>query len=160
MSEEKIGFSQEFKKYSESGSYDNYNSEHVEFDAEFLELDSITDILTIMDEINKLSLRLFKYGTLCDSQNRVLHKIEDEFDKWKAEKYYAEQIDDKQFKSEKAKERYLMVTFSEEYSRYQNLIHSETYKLSLLQRVVRSLENYGYKLHDLKDYNLAIERNS
>jgi hypothetical protein len=112
-----------------------------------------------MNEINVLSYKLYFYGYLCDMQARVLQEIEDEFNKWMAQKFFVESVDDKQFKTEKSKERHIYMTYMTEYTKYEKAIANEKYKLSLLQRVVKSLENFGYKLHDLKDYNMTIGRN-
>ena len=149
-----------FKKYDESKTYYEYESQEVGFDPAVLQVESVTDITTIMNEINSLSLKLFQYGSLCDAQARVVQQLEDEFERWKAATYFNDKIEDKQFKTEKAKERHLMVQHSDIFWQYQNNLSDEQYRLSLLKRVVHSLESYGYKLHDLKDYNLAIERNS
>jgi len=154
------GFKRNFKNYDAVQTYSEYTESEVEFDPSFLELDSATDIHIIMQEINKLSYTIYKYGSLCDSQVRVLQQTEDEFEKWKAKVYFDEKIDDKKFKSDKSKERHIMIKYSEEFWKLQNNINAEKYKLSLLQRVLKSLEHYGYKLHDLKDYNLAVNRNS
>ena len=153
-------FVKKFKKYDETRIYNDYEELEIMFDSSFLELDSVTDIHEIMQEINKLSYRIFYYGSLCDSQNRVVQQLEDEFDRWKAEIFFNEKIDDKQYKSEKSKERHIFNKYSKEFIAFQNALSTEKYKLSMLQRVVKSLEGYGYKLHDLKDYNLAIEKNS
>ena len=153
-------FRKTFKKYDETKSYHNYAEHEIYFDPTCLELDSVTDILEIMSELNNISLKIFTYGSFCDSQARVLQYLEDSFERWKADKLHNAGIDDRAYRSEKSKERFLMVTFKEEYRSFQNSIAMEQYKLSLLQRVTKALESYGYKLHALKDYNLAIERNS
>jgi hypothetical protein len=155
-----IKFSKNFKKYEESKTYDEFANESVEFDSTELTLDSFTDIYVIMNEINKISEKTFKYGVLCDSQNRVVQQLEDEFERWKATIYYQHGIDDKVYKTEKSKERFLIVNHAEVYRSYQDKISAEKYKLSLLQRVVKSLESYAYKLHDMKEYNFAIEHRS
>lgn len=154
------GFKKSFKKYDENKVYNDYEEIEVSFDPSCLELETIDDIHQIMDEINRLSIKIYTYGSYCDAQVRVVQQLEDEFDRWKAEKFHNEHIDDKQFKSEKAKERQLMIVCPDEYWAFTNTIGQEKYKLSLLQRVVKSLEGFGFKLHDLKDYNLAISRNS
>jgi len=160
LTSENGAFTEKFKQYEESKTYNDFLDQEVSFDPTFLELDSITDIHAIMNEINGLSYKLYKYGILCDSQARVLQELEDEFDKWKAVVLHNDMVEDKQFKTDKSKERYLMVKYPNEYSSFSKTISAEKFKLSLLQRVISSLEKFGYKLHDLKDYNLAIEQNS
>jgi hypothetical protein len=154
------GFKKNFKKYDETKTYNEYEETEVSFDPSCLELESIADIHDIMDEINRLSLKIYTFGSYCDAQTRILQQLEDEFERWKATKYYQDGIDDKQFKSEKSKERHLINKYGEDYWAYINALSLEKHKLSMLQRVVRSLEGFGFKLHDLKDYNLAINRNS
>jgi hypothetical protein len=154
------GFKKNFKNYDENKSYSEFTESEVEFNSETLQLNDVEDIHTIMQEINKLSYTIYVYGSLCDSQARVVQQIEDEFEKWKAKVYFDEKIDDKKFKSENNKERQIMIKYGDEFWKYSNNIRAEKYKLSLLQRVMKSLEHFGYKLHDLKDYNLAINRNS
>ena len=153
-------FKKQFKKYDETKTYNEYEEVEVEFDPAFLELESATDIHKIMEEVNKLSYKLYFYGFHCDEQVRVVQQVEDEFEKWKATIYSTEKMDDKQFKTEKSKERFVMVKHGTDYWAFHNAVSAEKYKLSLFQRVLKALESYGYKLHDLKDYNLAIERNS
>jgi hypothetical protein len=72
----------------------------------------------------------------------------------------ANDIDDRSYKSEKSKERQLITMFTPMYTAYTNRIYDEKYKLSLLKRAVSALESYGFKLHALKDYCMAIEKNS
>ena len=160
MTDQKEGsFNIDLKEYNDKEGYDAYITKSVAFDPACLTLESVHDIQTIMNEINALSYKLYFYGYLCDMQARVLQEIEDEFNKWMAQKYFVESVDDKQFKTEKSKERHIYMTYMTEYTKYEKAIANEKYKLSLLQRVVKSLENFGYKLHDLKDYNMTIGRN-
>lgn len=160
LTNENGAFTEQFKQYEESKTYNDLTTKEIKFDPTFLELDSITDIHNIMTEINGLSYKLYTYGVMCDSQTRVLQELEDEFEKWKAIILHNDMIEDKQFKTDKSKERYLMVTYEKEYVSFSKTISAEKFKLSLLQRIISSLEKHGYKLHDLKDYNLAIKQNS
>lgn len=153
-------FTSSFKTYDSDKTYSAMNETDVSFDPEFLTLSNITDIYSIMNEINALAYKLYKYGSLLDAQTRILQQLEDEFDMWKATKLHTSGMEEKSFKSEKAKDRYLMMECADEYNKYIKLIGDEKYKVALLTRVVSSLEKYGYKLHDLKDYNIAINRNS
>ena len=160
LTNENGAFTEQFKQYEESKTYNDLATKEISFDPSFLALDSITDIHSIMNEINSLSYKLYTYGVLCDSQTRVLQELEDEFEKWKAIILHNDMIEDKQFKTDKSKERYLMVKYEIEYTSFSKTISAEKFKLSLLQRVIQGLEKFGYKLHDLKDYNLAVNRNS
>jgi len=158
MSDE--SFELDVKEYDDQKSYREYKSKTIGFNPNQLTLESVHDIHKIMEEVNSLSYKLYYWGHLCDMQIRVVQQIEDEFNKWLAQKYFVESIDDKQFKTEKSKERHIYMTYTTEFTEYEKAVATEKYKLSLLQRVVRSLENYGYKLHDLKDYNMTVNRNS
>jgi len=160
MSENSGSFKKNFKKYDDNKTYEQYEEQSVEFDPSFLELADINDIRRVMDEINTLSYKLYYYGSLCDAQSRVVQQLEDEFERWKAEKYHAHKIDDKQYKTEKSKERFIYNQYMIEFQRFEQALSNEKYRLALLHRVVKSLEAFGYKLHDLKDYNLTIGRNS
>lgn len=153
-------FKKNFKKYNESKTYNEYEQQEVEFDPDFLELDSVTDSLKIMNDLNSLSYKLYVYGTLADSQNHVLQQLEDEFERWKVQTYKAEGVDDKQYKSEKSKERFIWSKYPTEFDIYMQKLSKEKYNLALLQRVLKSLEGYGFKLQALKAYTLSIERNS
>ena len=54
----------------------------------------------------------------------------------------------------------IIPTFKDEYKQFKDRLNAENFRLSLMKRVVSGLENYGYKLHALKDASMAIERNS
>ena len=47
-----------------------------------------------------------------------------------------------------------MTVYGLEYDAFQNIIKNEKYKLGIIKRVCSSLEQYSFKLHSLKDYNL------
>ena len=163
MSDEYNGsFVRTFKQYDETKTFAEYDEHVVSFDPDFLELDNITDIEAIMLEINKLSYTIFYFGSLCDSQTRVVQQLSDEFERWKADVLHNLNLDKNKYKSIQAMDRFLMADppTKEAYYAYQSNLSAEDYKLSLLKRIASSLEKYGYKLHDLKDYNLAIKRNS
>ena len=153
-------FIRNFKQYHDSLTYNQYREHVISFDPTSLELINTNDLSEIMSEVNQLSYKTYYYGSLCDSQTRVVQQLEDEFERWRAEKLHKDGIDDKQYKNEKSKERYIFNTYKDEYIAFQNALSLEKYNLALLQRVVRSLEVYGYKLHDLKDYNMTIVKNS
>jgi len=153
-------FRKNFKKYDESKTYEEFEDQTIAFNSEFLQVADVNDIRKVMEELNALSYKLYYYGYLSDAQARVVQQLEDEFEKWKAVKLHEEKIDDKQYKNEKSKERYLSNKYSNEYTGFTRNLADEKYKLSLLSRVVSSLTSFGYKLHDLKDYNMTIGRNS
>src|SRR5271157_305246 len=149
------GFKENFKKYKDSATYDEMESQPIEFDVKQIQLENFRNMNEIMHEMNQIATNIFMYGQVCDSQNRIVQQLEDEFERWKAKKIVECGLDDKSYKTDKAKERYLMCNLEPEYVLYTGKIRSEQYKLSLIKRVVLSLESYAYKLHALKDYNMA-----
>jgi hypothetical protein len=160
MLEDYKQFKEKFKRYRENTIYNDLSEQEITFDISMIQLTNVTNMQEIMHEMNEISSRIFVYGSVCDAQNKILQQLEDEFDMWKSTKIVESKLDDKQYKSDKAKERYLIVQYSSDYVNYLNKISNEKYKLSLLKRVVSSLEHYAYKLHAIKDYNMAVEKNS
>lgn len=156
--EEFSSFKKEYKVYKEGQDYDGLKATEIFFDSADLVLDNITDITKIMNELNEISRKIFTYGVIYDSQNRIVQQLEDEFEFWKSS--LLKDLDAKEYKTEGSKERYLMVNFKDDYKKFKDRLNSENHKLALMKRVVSGLENYGYKLHALKDASMAIERNS
>jgi len=149
-----------FKVFQEGISYFELEEQDIEFDENSIIITDTLDLHKIMDELNKVSHNIFVYGSLYDTQKRLLQKVEDEFELWKALKLKENNITDKEYKSEKSKERFLLTNYQEEYMRFKNTIADENYKLDLLKRVVQGLENYSYKLHAMKDINLYLPQSS
>lgn len=161
------------KIHEEEKPFDELKQQYVMFDANTLELGSVTDILIIMQELNSISKKIFVYGSICESQNRVVQQLEDEFSRWMAEKHVALDQDVEPLLNRKGepigtykridrsgpqKDKIIMVKFRDEYAKFQSKLRNENYKLGMLKRVVASLENYSYKLHAMKDYCQAIEK--
>jgi len=154
-----------FKLYKENTSYKDLPINPVVFDSQQLELENYTNLRDIMLEINEISRKLFVYGMIYESQNQVVQQLEDEFDMWQAKKYFEinailPPLGKSEKRTEKEKENFIKVHFEKEYEQYSNLLRTETYKLGLVKRVVSGLENYGFKLHALKDYNIAAGKPS
>lgn len=146
-------FEEDFKKYNEDNPYQTLKTQKIAFNADEVQLENITDLMDIIHEINEISKKLFVFGVLYENQSSVLQKLEDEFDIWLAEK--TSNLDAKVYKSDKARERYAIVTFKPEFEIFRTNIRQEKYKLGLLKRVISSLESYSYKLHSIKEYNMA-----
>jgi len=166
-------FGEMFKEFKEDLVYKDYDEVKIYFDSNMLEIDDSMDLELIIGEINKISRRIFMYGAVFESQQRVLQQLEDEFERWKAEKYVSlekgmsdESIGKdgkvtikKKTMTETAKEKYMISMYSDEYSKYQTKIRNESYKSGLVKRVVGSLDSYSYKLHAILNYRqIALQK--
>ena len=159
---------EDFKLYEEGISYEELKVTRVTFDADCLQLDSYTNLTEIMQETNEISKKLFMYGMISESQSKILQQIEDEFSKWEAIKYFefekededvldrsANKIGTKKVKqTESHINKKIMTVYSLEYDSFQNTIKNEKYKLGVIKRVCNSLEQYSFKLHSMKEYNI------
>jgi hypothetical protein len=146
-------FEEDYKQYQEEIPYQQLKSQKIAFDADQVKLENVTDLMDIIHEINEISKKLFVFGVLYEGQSSVVQKLEDEFDIWIAEK--TSKLDSKIYKSDKARERFAIVTFKPEFEIFKTDLRKENYKLGLLKRVINSLESYSYKLHSIKDYNMS-----
>jgi len=167
-------FEEMYKQFQEGFSYDEFSSVKVLFDTNMVRLDDVTDIEIIIDEINKVSGRIFMYGALYESQQRVLHQLEDEYEIWFAEKYVivdsnpepaedttevGKKIKKKKQRTETQKEQLIIVAYGDEYSAFKERIRNETRRLGLVKRVVNSLDSYSYKLHSILNYRqIALQK--
>jgi len=165
-------FEELFKQYDETKTYEEWSQVKILFDAHMLQIEDTSDIESIIDEINKVSSRIFMYGSLCESQQRVVQQLEDEFEKWIAERYVV--IDSspseeeteggvvkkrKIKQTETAKENLLKVAYGTDYSKYQEKLRNEKYRLGLVKRVVSGLDSFSYKLHSILNYRqMAIQK--
>ena len=149
---------EKFKRFKEGVSYDSLETQDVAFNVRQVHLDDVKSMDEVMYEMNEVSTQIYVYGSLSEMQNRVVQLLEDEFERWKALTIVDNKLDDRQYKTDKAKDRFLIHTFKENYIHYTEALANEKYKQSLLNRVVKSLESYSYKLHAIKDYNMARER--
>ncbi len=152
-----------FKIFKENTAYDDFPTNPVIFNSKELELENYTNLRDIMKETNEISRKLFIYGMIYESQNRVLQQLEDEFNMWQAKKYFEINTilpspPKSEKRTEKEKENFIKVHFENEYKNYNDLLTMEKYKLGLIKRVVSGLENYGFKLHSLKDFSIAASR--
>ena len=62
----------------------------------------------------------------------------------------------KDLKSEVAKENVIKDTYKEEYRTYKEKIRNEKYKKSLIERVVKGLDSFSYKLHAILTYKQKV----
>lgn len=152
MSDNFESFEKNLKFFEEGKEYNTMESYPLSFDSKILELDNIYDTEILLKEMNEISKKSFKYGAICECQNRVLQQLEDEFGFWYAKKHSELKFDSKEKVTEKQKEYKIMVDNEEEYKRYKNLISSESYKLGLIKRVCSALEMYSMKLHSILKY--------
>ena len=140
-------FCEKFSKFDETKSYKDLEKIMMSFDASSLELKNTDDVNEIIKELNLVSRKMFTYGMILESQSQVLQNLEDEFERWKAEK--SSQLSSAQFKSEVAKDKHIMSAFAEEYSAYTSAISREKYNLGILKCTVRSIDAYSFRLHDM-----------
>lgn len=165
-------FGEMFKQFSEDTTYENFDEIKIYFDSNMLIIDDTSDIELILEEINHISRRIFMYGVLYESQQRVTQELEDEFERWQAEMYV--RIDSatesiiakdgstktkKVSKTETAKEKYIMTAYDVEYEAFRTKIRNENYKLGLVKRVCGGLDSFSYKLHAMLNYRqIALQK--
>jgi len=165
-------FAKVFKEFEEGSQYNDFKDIEIYFDSQMLEMDDTTDIEAILDEINRISRRIFMYGVVFESQQRVVQELEDEFERWKAEMYVTvdsatESVMDKKgnvtekkiTRTETAKEKYIMTAYADEYEPYRIKLRDEKFKLGLVKRVCAGLDSYSYKLHAILTYRqIALQK--
>lgn len=166
-------FGEMFKEFREDQTYEEYEEVKIYFDSNMLRLDDTTDMDLIVKEINRISSRLFMYGVVYESQQRVLQQLEDEFARWKADLYVGlekslteESVGEdgklkkkKKTMTETAKDNYIISMYNEEYGGFQTKMRNESYKVGLVKRVVGSLDSYSYKLHAILTHRqIALQK--
>ena len=163
-------FDEIYKQYKESQKYEDWEEVNILFDSKMLKVDDTTDIEVIINDLNNVSSKMFTYGYLYESQQKVVQYLEEEFASWLAEKYIIvdttpvelkEGITVKYVKrTETAKEKLIIAAYNVEYTEFKSKINDEKYKLGLVGRVVKSLETFSYKLDSILKYRqMAIARN-
>ena len=165
-------FKEVFKEFKEGIDYDDLEEVTISFDSKMLELNDTTDIELIINEINRISRRIYMYGVLFESQQMVVQQLEDDFSMWMAERYTVVDnetetivqkggnvVEKKISRTENAKEKLIMFSCGEEFSKFKDKMKTEKYKLGLLKRTVNALDSYSYKLHSILSYRqLSINK--
>jgi hypothetical protein len=162
-------FEEIFKQYKENTKYEDWNEVKIFFDSKMLQVDDTTDIEEIIREISLISSRMFNFGYIYESQQKVVQQLEEEFETWLAEKYIivdhtpievSEGITAKYVKrTENAKEKLIITAYNQEYTAYKSKIADEKFKLGLVGRVVKGLESFSFKLDSILKYRqMAIQR--
>jgi len=165
-------FGEMFKHFKEGQTYETFDEIKIYFDSNMLEIDDTTDIEMILKEINHISRRIFMYGVVFESQQRVVQQLEDEFERWKAEKYVRVDVATEEImgkdgvartkkinRTETAKEKLIITAFTDEYESYKAKLREEGFKLGLVKRVCGSLDSYSYKLHAMLTYRqIAVQK--
>lgn len=166
-------FGEMFKQFKEGEPYGNFDEIKIYFNSSMLVLDDITDIEVIMDEMNNISSRIYMYGVIYESQQRVLQELEDEFERWLATRYTLMEhsieeegglkakgiIKKKLPKTEGGKEKLIIYGYDDEYGYFKQKVRDEKYRLGLVKRVCNALDSYSYKLHAMLTYRqLVIEK--
>jgi hypothetical protein len=148
-------FSENLKFYEDGKEYSSLEEYALSFDSKILELENINDTSQILDEMNTISRKMFRYGAMYESQSNVLQKLEEEFSMWYANKYTS--LETQKGATEKSKEMLIMVKYAEEYKSYKDRILTEKYRVGLLKRVLSAMESYGYKLQSIFNYRQLAE---
>ncbi len=149
-----------FKIFQENTPYNKLDQISVEFDSKTIMLEDIYNIHIVLEELNHISRKIFIYGVIAESQQRVVQLLEDEFEIWKAQKYVeidnqvslsytktGSAVEKKVVKTATAIQNEIIALYSEEYKHFLDALREEKYKLGLIKRVLNSLDNYSYKLH-------------
>lgn len=154
--------SENFKLFKEDKQYQDLAEKVITFDSQSLELENYTNLKDVMQELNEVSRKLFNYGVVYESQNRVLQLLEDEFEVWMAQQYFEVDkiypLTGAKKRTETEKNNLIITHFQQAFTEYKIKISKEKYKLGIIKRAVSGLENYGFKLHSLKDYNIAANQ--
>jgi len=168
-------FKQSVKVFKEGISYKDLEEEEVVFSASLLNIENLYDDSLILEEVSKIPQRIYIYGVIYESQSKVVQLLEDEFERWKADKYSELESElepvlnkDGSVSTYKKVQRtattinqMIISKYKTEYEYYQNKLASERYKLGLLKCVVQSLDNYSYKLHSIHNHlQKLLEKNS
>ena len=168
-------FKQTVKVFKEGISYKDLEEEEVVFSASLLNIENLYDDSLILEEVSKIPQRIYIYGVIYESQSKVVQLLEDEFERWKADKYSELESElepvlnkDGSVSTYKKVQRtattinqMIISKYKTEYEYYQNKLASERYKLGLLKCVVQSLDNYSYKLHSIHNHlQKLLEKNS
>ena len=156
-----------YKIYKDNHTYDDLPEQKITFNAACLELDSYTNLNDIMKEMNEISKKQAIYGFIYESQSRILQQLEDEYNRFFADKYFEFDKEDEPIykqavvvgtkkvkRTESCIDKMIMVKYPDECNKFIENIRNEKYKLGLIKRVVSSLDSFSYKLHALKDYGL------
>ena len=162
-------FEELFKQYNEDTAYQEWKEVKILFDSKMLMVEDVTDIENIIEEINNVSSKLFMFGHLYESQQKVVKTLEDDYGERFAKKYIIVDTTEVEIKeglsvkyvkrTETAKEKLIIAAYNSEYSKFRKNIRDENFKLGLIDRVVKSLESYSYKLHSILNFRqMAIKR--
>lgn len=162
-------FDEIYKQYDESKEFDEWDDIHIIFEASLLQIDDTSDIEIIIQELNSISSKIFMFGYIYESQQKVVQKLEDDFESWLATVYVivdSTPVETKKGltvkaakRTETSKEKIIRAAYQEEYDSYTSKLRDQKFKLGLVKRVLNSLENYSYKLHSILNYRqMAVQK--
>ena len=146
------------KLFEDNKSITDLKEYALSFDSKLLELENSLDTESILQELNSISKKIFKFGIIYESQSNVLQKLEDEYNFWYAKKYHEVTTKHPELKTQKAGEMLAMLNNEEEYKKYLSDINNEKYKLGLLKRVCNSLDSFSMKLHSIFKYRVENQK--
>jgi hypothetical protein len=164
-------FKEEFKEPEDGSSYEDLQSFTIQFDSKDVKLIDPHNLEQLIIEMNSIPSTLFKYRMIMDTQAKLVQQLEDEYTKWYAQKWM--EVDSqtepkldkagnvigqvKIVRTEGAKEKVIITTFTDEYDEFQRKIREEKYRLSLIKSTVSSIDSYSYKLHSILNYKQMLE---
>lgn len=151
-------YTEAIKKDADNTPFEFLEEVNVSFDAARLQITDVTDLNVIVLEQANIARSMFIYGSVLESQSKALQKLEEEFSMWEVSKYKTIG-NDKAFKSEAAKNKYLMDVYGTEYTTYNDKIRNEKYKLGLLSRTMDALKTYSIKLDAIQRALETLMRN-
>jgi hypothetical protein len=159
-------FLEEFKQPEDGEDYENLQTYAVSFDSKNIQLIDPHNLEQIIIELNDIPKALFRYRMIADTQTKLVQQLEDEFNRWYAEKWI--EIDNekepkydrsgiqigevKVIRTEGAKEKIIITRYSDEYSAFQHRLREEIYRLAIIKSAASSIDNYSYKLHAILGY--------
>jgi hypothetical protein len=164
-------FKETFKNPEDGAMYEDLQEYTVSFDSKNVQLVDPHNLELIIIEMNNIPTSLFKYRMIMDLQNKLVQQLEDEYNRWYAEKWMEvdnekESVLDKSgnsigekkiVRTEGAKEKIIITKFKEDYELFQHKIREEKYRLALTKSTVAAIDNFSYKLHSILNYKQLLE---
>lgn len=168
-----VKFSSSYKVPDENSNYTDMLQYPVTFDSNDIQLTDPHNTEEIIVQMNSVPKVLFRYRMIMDAQVKVLEQLEEEYNRWYAEKYIeidneTESSTDKNgnvtykkiIRTEGAKDKLIMINYKDDYNNYRAKIREEKYRLALVKSAVASIDSYSYKLHSILNYKQMLqERN-
>lgn len=164
-------FTEKFKDPEDGVEYKELQDYTIRFDSKDIQLLDPHNLEQLIIELNNIPRTLFRYRMIMDTQTKLVQQLEDEYERWHAEKWVEidKQTEPKYDKAgnyigetkivrtEGAKDKLILTMFPEESKEYQKKLRDEKYRLSLVKSTVAAIDNYSYKLHSILTYKQMLE---